>query len=234
LVAVAMPLASPAQDQQGQWVVSMRPSGVPSYRAGGESIVIPPPTSNMVEVGSDDRVIMEIFVPNQNRLLAAFTLSDDLPKLRTGGKERLTKYSLVEVPRRGEFTDFTAESFKEVVDGVGKQFGAAFNSSVKESEEQFNRRMKELKLDNAKIVLDKPVQLGCLFSKQDAYGVGTIMPILKNGNTTRMVAGIIFLRVRNRFLFAYVYAPYKDQETIKWMRRTTEDWADAIVKSNEQ
>lgn len=234
LVAVAMPLASPAQDQQGQWVVALKPSGVLSYRAGGESIVIPPPASDMAEVGSDDRVIMETFVPTQNRLLAAFTLSDDLPKLRTGGKNMLAKYALVEVPRRGEFADFTAENFKLVADGVGKQFGAVLNSSMKESEEQFNRRMKELKLDNAKIVLDKPVQLGCLFSKQDAYGVGLVMPVAKNGNTTRMVVGIIFLRARNRMFYAYVYAVYKDQETVKWMRKTTENWADAIEKSNEQ
>ena len=81
--------------------------------------MIPPPASDMAEVGSDDRVIMEVLVPTQNRLLAAFTLSDDLPKLRTGGKNMLSKYALVEVPRRGEFANLTAENYKEVANGVG-------------------------------------------------------------------------------------------------------------------
>jgi hypothetical protein len=61
-----------------------------------------------------------------------------------------------------------------------------------------------------------------------------VMPVAKNGSTIKVVVGVIFLRARDRLLFAYVYAPYKDQETVKWMRKTTENWADAIVKSNEQ
>jgi hypothetical protein len=231
LVLLTVPLASAAQNPEPGMA---KPAGVPSYRAGGESITIPQPTNDLVEVGSDSRVIMEVFVPDQNRLLAAFTLSDDLPKLRSGGNSALSKYSLVEVPRRGEFADFSAKDFNELAEGASKEFGAVLNSSVKESEDGLNRRMKALDLDDAKIILDKPVQLGSFFSKQDAYGVGMIMPISKDGNTTKMVVGIIFLRARNRMLFAYVYATYKDQETVKWMRKTTEEWADAILKSNEQ
>jgi hypothetical protein len=203
----------------------------PTYRAGGTPIAIPPP-AGLVEVGFDNRTIMEMFAPESNRLLAAFVLPGDLPNLRTGSSAVLSKYSLVEVPRRGEFVDFGANDFKDMADGASQGVSDVLNSSVKETEEEFNRRMKSLDLDNVKIGLDKPVQLGTFFSKPDAYGLGIAMPVTVNGTTTKMVAGIILLRVKDRAMFAYLYAVYKDQDTLIWLRKTTQDWADAILKAN--
>jgi len=159
-------------------------------------------------------------------------LPGDLPNLRTGSSAVLSKYSLVEVPRRGEFVDFGANDFKDMADGASQGVSDVLNSSVKETEEEFNRRMKSLDLDNVKIGLDKPVQLGTFFSKPDAYGLGIAMPVTVNGTTTKMVAGIILLRVKDRAMFAYLYAVYKDQDTLIWLRKTTQDWADAILKAN--
>jgi hypothetical protein len=101
-------------------------------------------------------------------------------------------------------------------------------------EEELNRRMKTLNLDDPKISFDKPVQLGSFFSKQDAFGLGMIMPVSSKGSTTTMVGGIILLRVKNRMLFAYLYATYKDQETVRWVRKTSEGWADAILAANKE
>ena len=77
-----------------------------------------------------------------------------------------------------------------------------------------------------------PVQLGRLFSKRDAYGIGMIMPLSMGGINMKMGMGIALMRVKQRLLFVYLYAEYKNEDTVKWLRKTTDDWADAILKAN--
>jgi hypothetical protein len=233
-ILLAALVAASAASAQNQGAATAKATDVPSYKAGGTPIAIPPPASNLVETGEDNRAVMEVFVPDQNRLLAAFVLPGDLPRLKSGGDDIFSKYSLVEVPRQGESMDLSAKDFKDLADSVGQQFSAVLDSSTKDVEEELNRRMKTLNLDDPKISFDKPVQLGSFFSKQDAYGLGMIMPVSSKGSTTTMVGGIILLRVKNRMLFAYLYATYKDQETVRWVRKTSEGWADAILAANKE
>lgn len=231
LISLAAAPVSAAQDMNS---TPAQATDVLAYRIGGTPIVIPPPTNEMVEMGQDYRVVMDVFVPEQNRLIAAFVLPNDLAIIKSGGKAVPTRYALVEVLRRGEFMDLSAKDYKDMADSLEQQFGAVLDTAVKEGEDELNRRIKAENLDDTKISLDKPVQLGGFFSKTDAYGTGIIMPVTTNGVTTKVVAGIIFLRVKNRLLFAYLYSVYKDQETVVWMRKTTETWADAILKANQQ
>jgi hypothetical protein len=53
------------------------------------------------------------------------------------------------------------------------------------------------------------------------------------GKTAKMVMGCCMLRARQKILFAYLYAQYKDKSTIQWIRQTSESWADAILKANQ-
>jgi hypothetical protein len=207
---------------------------VESFKAGGTLIAIPPPIAEMREVGYDNREFMEVFVPTNNRLIAAFVMTKDLPKLTKGSDDlMMSKYAMVQVPRRGEYMDYRASDFKEMTDGAKKEFGDVMNSSMKEAEDEFNRRMKSLDLAEATVSLGKPIQLGCLFSKQDAYSFGMIMPLSMGGENMKMGMGGALMRVKQRLLFVYLYAEYKDEETVKWLRRATEDWADAILKANK-
>ncbi len=228
--ALASPLVLTAQNQDA---AAAQAADIPSFRAGGVPIAIPPPASDMVEVGVDNHSIMEVFVPDSNRLLAAYVLSEDLPGLRNS-KKSLSRYALVEVPRRGEFTDFKASDFKDMADGASKEFGAVLNSSIKEMEEELNRKIKALNIEDANFKLDQPVLLGSFFSKQDAYSCGMMMSVSTNGVTTKMIAGILMLRLKDRLVFAYLYSCYKDQESVMWVRKASEDWADAILKANQQ
>jgi hypothetical protein len=232
LLALCAPAASAAQDQ-AKAAATAAPAAAPAYRAGGVPLLLPSPTQELVEVGNDNRAIMEVFAPEQNRLLAAYVLTDDAPRLRAGGQNMLSKYALVEVPRNAEFTDVTAQNFKDLTAGMDQQFGAALDSSVKEGEDTINRRLKALNLDDANVALDKPAQLGAFFSKQDAYGLGLILPVTSKGTTIKMVAGVVILRAQNRLLYAYLYTVYKDEDTVKWVRKATGDWAEAILAANK-
>jgi hypothetical protein len=224
----------PAQSAPTSDAAQPKAAAAETYRAGGKQFALPPPSSDLVEGGPDNRIIMENFVPENNRLVASFATPEDLAALRAGSKKTLTKYAMVEVPRKGEFAEFSAGDFKDLADGAAQQIGVAMDSAVSEGEETFNRRMKSLELDNLTVKLDKPVQLGTLFSRSDAIGFGMILPVTVAGTTTRMIAGVIFLRVKNRVLFAYLYGSYKDESSAQWIRKASEEWVDAILKANQE
>ena len=211
-----------------------KPPPVQSFTAGGIPIAIPPPTTEMTEVGYDHRAIIEIFVPANNRLIAGFVLTQDLPKItqKSDGLV-MAQYALVEVPRRGEYMDCSASDFSKVTAGAREKFGDFISLSTKEVEEEFNRRLKSLDLNELKVGFGKTVQLGCLFSKQDAYGFGMITPVSIGGTTSKMGLGAAIVRAKQRLLFVYLYAEYKSEDTVRWLRKATEDWADAILKANK-
>jgi hypothetical protein len=233
IATVSIPATSSAQDQP-KLATSATPAAPPTFRAGGVDLLLPTPSSDLIEAGSDNRVALEVLAPDQNRLIAAYVTADDAPRLRTGGAGMLKKYALVEVPRKAEFVDVTADYFKEVTDTMDKQFGSIVDSSVKDTEDQMNRKLKALNLDDAKITLDKPAPLGTFFSRPDAYAVGMVLPVSSQGASVKMVAGILILRVQSRLMYAYLYSVYKDEDTVKVIRKATSDWADAIQAANNK
>jgi hypothetical protein len=205
-----------------------------SFKAGGVSIKIPVPDTSFVEVGYDNRVSMEILVPENNRLICAFVLNDDLPVLfKDGNDHTMSRYAMVEVPRRGENLDCETNDFKQVVDGAKESFGNAINSVTKESEDEFNRRMKSLDLADMQVKMDQPTQLGCFFSKQDIIGLGMLMGYETGGSIVKMGVTVILMRVKNRLLYVYLYAEYKNDNTITWLRKMGEKWGDQILKANK-
>ncbi len=71
-----------------------------TFRAGLKSFSIPAPSADLVEPGSDYRVLLEPLVANTNRLVAGFVTSDELNALRSSAGAQLKRYALVQVPRR--------------------------------------------------------------------------------------------------------------------------------------
>jgi hypothetical protein len=201
--------------------------------AGGVSIKIPQPDSSFVELGDENRGLMEIFVPEINRLIAAYVLKADLPHLfKEDDNSIMGKYALVEVPRRGEYMDCEPNNFQEAVEGVKEVFGDV-SALMKGGEEEFNKRMKSLDLDDMQVKIGEPTQLGVFFSKQDIFGLGMIIGYDMSGTLTKMGAVITILRVKKRLLFVYLYAEYKNEDTLKWLRRTGEKWSDEILANNK-
>jgi len=221
----ALTLLSPASSSYAQ-----QPA---AFRAGLKSFTIPAPSSDLVETGSDYRVLLEPLAPTANRLIAAFIQPADLENLHSGGTAKLDTYALVEVPRRAEFSDVTPDQFKEISESMASQFGASVTASIKDQQDEINRRLKALHSSSGDITLDKPVQLGTLFSKPDASAYGLLMSVSSNGKTRKMVMGMTILRVQARVVFVYTYTEYKDDSTVQWVRTTEEHWADAILECNK-
>jgi hypothetical protein len=202
-----------------------------TFRAGMQSITIPTPAADLVEPGPDYRVLLEPMAPVTNRLIAGFLQPADLEAMRSKGGNQLLHYALVEVPRRAEFADVTPDLFKQVADSVAGQFGASLDGTLKDQQDEVNRRLKEL--GSAKsVTIDKAVPLGAFFKKPDATSYGMIMPVTVDSKTVKLAMDMIVVRVRQRLLFLYIYNEYKDESSIQWLRTTGEQWADAILKAN--
>jgi hypothetical protein len=105
-------------------------------------------------------------------------------------------------------------------------------TETKAEEEDINRKITALGMKTGKITLEKPVQLGNLFSKPGAYALAVMMPVTMNGKTTNLVASIGMFRLRSRLVLGYVYSEYRGAESVLWVSKTAEDWADALLKAN--
>jgi hypothetical protein len=203
-----------------------------TFRVGLKSIAIPSPSSDMNEIGSDYRVVLETFAPATNRLVAAFNRPEDLHQILSGGTAPLPRYALVEVPRGAEFVDVDSAAFKTVADSVAKEFGANLEADLKKGEDDLNHNLKELNSNSTSVTMGKPFPLGTLFSKPDAAAFGIIQSISTTGPETKMAVAVVVLRAQNRILVLYLYSIYKDESTVQWMRTTGEQWADAVLAAN--
>ena len=162
-------------------------------------------------------------------------LAGDAANLRTGVSTGPSRYALIETLRRGEFAEVDAASFKQISAALAKQFGANLDSppmDLKAQQDELNHKLKAVGAKND-VALDKPVQLGALFAKPDTYGFGMITPISGRGSSIKMISAATTLRVQNRLLYAFVYAPYTGDDSVRWVRNTSEQWADAILKANQ-
>jgi len=199
-------------------------SAVQTYRAGLKSIAIPAPTGDLSEIGPDYRVLLEPLTPDTNRLIAAFTQADDAATMRAGHAYALKQYALVEVLRRAEFADISPGLFKQIEDAMATQFGTTLNASLKDQQDELNHKLKAAQGDSASAIsIDKPVQLGALFSKPDVCAFGVIMPLSAKGVTTQVASGVILMRVQERLVYGYIYTEYKDDSSMRWIAKTSEE-----------
>ena len=182
---------------------------------------------------------MEVFVPDSNRMVAAFMPAAELKSYQEGNKVGLARYALVEVSRKSESSEFSATDFQDVADSIDKQYAssadsAAMDAQIKEAEAEINSKMKAADPNVASTTLDKPVILGRFFSKPDVYCFGMVLPVTSNDATASKMAAMMLMRVKNHMLFVYLYSEYKGDETVQWVRSTEERWAQAIFDANKR
>jgi hypothetical protein len=184
-----------------------------------------------VEVGNDNRERMEkVLVLPEYRLVSAFLLSSDIQRLNKHDNPLMSRYAMVQVSRQSEDKDCSPLEFQEGIRHIKESAGETDSKSAEDAEKERNMKLKSMGAEG--IELDAPVQLGSLFSKEDAYGSGWLASFKQGSNSAKFSVGIVYLRVKNRLLYMYLYAEYKDEGTIKWLRDTMEKWADSMLKAN--
>lgn len=212
--------------------ISAAQQKIEEFKAGGTLINIPQPSSDLVEVGYDVREQMEIFVPASNRLLCGYMKASDIPLFIKGDPNFvLAQYASIQVARVSEYQDCAISDFKELVDYLKGSFNNDIDSIIEESEAEFNNRLKSM--DLSKISIDKPVDLGTLFSKPDIHCIGMLSTYSDGTKSWTLVIATTFIRVRERLLFVYVFNSYENEQTIVLTRTLAEEWADAILAANK-
>lgn len=217
-----------------QTTVPADSAAISTYRSGLKSISVPQPAAGFIEIGSDYRVLFDRLTPDTNRLIAAFLTKDDAEVLKSGKFVKPSRYALVENLRQAEFAEFDAATFQQTVPLVAQQLGTTMDANKADMEAELNRKLKAMAGSNTTITLDKTLQLGTFFTKTDAACFGMITPLTANGVTMKVASAVTVLRVQNRLLYLMIYADFKDEESVQWVRKTSEDWTDAILKANQQ
>jgi len=212
------------------------------FETGGVEIAIPVPWNGMLEMGPEKRHFMDQFVPPSNRLIAGFVAQDDLSKVHVADIKAPPRIAMVAVSRQFESRNISQGDFKLIIDSVSKDFNATVSAFAKDNEQNFNRKLQSLDLDNPKIKFAEPISLGCLFSTPDSAGFGTILQASASGGSSSTslessltkVVSVLYIRTRNRVLFAYIFADYKDKDTVIWLRKASQDWVNQVLAANKE
>ncbi len=203
----------------------------PKVSAGGVELTLPGPGSDFAEAGDKLRTtFFELLAPSSNRLLSAYLPEKTLATLNAGKSLDLDIYSMVEVPRRAEYSDVTPQAFEEVLKGMETSMGK-FDSNVGDLQQEMNLRLKSLGVKP--IEIGHPEMLGGIFRKSDAGGFAMLVAVKQaDDRSATMAGGMAVLRVRQRLIFAYLYRKYESPETISWVHKTLEAWCDGILAKN--
>jgi hypothetical protein len=203
---------------------------------GGVPVVVPPPGKEFVEVGADKRNFFEFMVPSRNRLLCAFVPTDLLPRLKNPASG-LGQYMLVEVSRKldEKNTEVTPAAFAQIVVAMEQQLGDAssLNQTVESTSKEISGKLKQLG-QSTDISIDKPAPLGTLFRTSDSYAFAMLEPVSSGGATIRTINASVLLRVRDRLIFAYIDGSGDDEESLKWVEKTAEQWTNEILTANSK
>lgn len=217
----------------GVWfmVLDVSAADLFSVEVGGISIVVPLPHQDFVRVGYENEELREFFkalMPPSNRFLCAYVLRNELMRINAGDVISLSRSIVLQVYRDAEFYELTTDDFAYLVRDAENSLGS--ESVMRDARAKVAEQLKTLGLEDIKI--DHPVPFGVLFSIQNAWAFGMIVPVRYGTETLMMGSSSCLLRVKNRLLFAYVYSEYKGEETMEWLSATTENWARSILKEN--
>ena len=204
----------------------------PEVKAGGVVLTLPAPAGDFAESGDKLRTtFFEPLVPSTNRLLDAYLPAQTLAAVNAGkAPGTLDMYAMVEVARRTEYAECTPQAFEQVVKGAEPSMGTFVQNQAGDLADELNIRLKSL---GAKpLEIGRVEMLGGLFKKPDAFGFALLTAYKQGDRSVTMASGMAVLRVRQRLIFAYLFRKYESPDTISWLHRNLEAWADAILAKN--
>ncbi len=200
---------------------------------GAVPMLIPAPAEGFVEAGPENAKTMDIMVVQQNRLLCAFLTPDDYSRMLSPQRSQIMdRYMMVEVQKASEDKEYSDADFKELGNVLRTQFGDLVNKTTQPTQDQLNERLK--KLNSPEIKMDKPVPLGSMYSGPNAEAYGLVMDYSSaDGSSRRMAMSAVFVKVKSRLIFVYIYSVYKDPATVDWLKQMSEQWSKSILAANQ-
>ena len=80
------------------------------------------------------------------------------------------------------------------------------------------------------------VPLGVFLEERNAIGFASLskseVAVENEEENITMIMAVVFLRLKGRLLYAYVYERYETRESIDWVRKTSIQWAESMLEAN--
>jgi len=209
---------------------------------GGTEISIPAPEGfhEISKLSSETRDHFETFTPPDNRLLGVFLLEEDLGLLMKDETPDVRRYMLLQSYRKLEDYDLSRREFDELADSIKEQNNSLMQEVKREVESLLaatSEKLSEEYQTSVAFQVSNSVPLGVFLERRNAIGYANLTKyetaIEDEVENSTMIMSISLLRLKNRLLYAYVYERYETQESIDWVRKTSTQWAKAMLEANQ-
>jgi hypothetical protein len=218
-----------------------RRTEVTTFQLGNQLTVIPAP-DGFEEAASQFELIKEHFsrteVP-ENDMLAVHLSRAECDKLRAGESATFNFYTKVSVRKDIRDQDYSAERFAELVAlfrKTGSQVLDVNSPTMKGAVQQLDKGLSEINKKETKVALSQPVNLGEFDTRPNVYGVILMMNFTsKSGDgevTVPLVAGLSYVRVKQRLIYVYTYRRYNSATDVEVLRDFTRQWLGKILAAN--
>jgi hypothetical protein len=229
------------------WATPSKAQDSKTLELGSRTVTIPAPEGykDISEVHEGFfQEITALTVPSSNVGLAMFVTDEDYDALSQNGFPKLERYMMIQVQQKLVDKDISQKNFNDVTDIYETQIDkirAEAKAKIEDHYKKAENRMKDIYDLDWQFKETDTIPLGKFHETASAFGSADVS---KAVNTVEgepehylIYSSTNFVLVRNRLLYVYVYGsqdlPPQDSEgEIEWLKQTSVDWTDAIVKTN--
>ncbi|MCP4392990.1 MAG: hypothetical protein GY804_01785 [Alphaproteobacteria bacterium] len=184
--------------------------------------------------------LFDTLTPPTNRLLAVFVSEKDLNKIKNDENLNLKRYMILQVYKTSENKYISENEFTPFKTLIKNQH----ENLLKYSKDKIKSLLKDAskKLSNdydipLKINIGEQVPLSIFLEHPSAIGFTTLSKyqtaVKGNKIDTTVAYSTLFVKVKNKLIYAYVYSDYETQEDIDWVNSQSKSWVESIIASNK-
>jgi len=214
---------------------------VTTFQLGNQLTVIPAP-EGFEEAASQFESVKELFSRTEvadNDMLSVDLPKADCDKLRAGEAATFKLYTKVSIRKAIRDLDYSSERFAELVATFRKSGAQALDVNgpvVKNAVRQLDKGLSEINKKETTVALSQPVNLGEFDTRPNVYGVILLLTFTsKSGDsevTTPLVAGLSYVRVKQRLIYVYTYRVYNSAADVAALRDLSKQWLTKILAAN--
>jgi hypothetical protein len=218
-----------------------RKTEVTTFQLGNQLTVLPAP-DGFEEAASQFEFIKDHFSRTEvqeNDMLAVHLSRAECDKVRAGESATFNFYTKVSVRKAIREEEYSAERFAQLVTTFRKTSSQVLDvngPALKNAVQQLDKGLSEINKQETKVALSQPVNLGEFDTRPNVYGVMLMMNFTsKSGGsevTVPLVAGLSYVRVKQRLIYVYTYRRYSSATDVEVLRDFTRQWIGKILAAN--
>lgn len=212
-----------------------------SVRVGDKTIAIPAPegfeeaTSQFLQI----KARFKATEAPENEVLAAHLTVADCNLVRSGQNASFQHYTKVSVLRAARDQSISDQMFAGIVADFRKNGSTYFDINSPKMQDMFKQWDRELtKLDSkdTKVAVTDPQNLGEFDVRPNVYSILIRIDVNINSGSDQgripMLAGVTYLRVKDKVIFVYTYRRYASPADAESLRDFSIKWNNSILAAN--